>query len=89
MFSFCNKYFLLMTICLMFVPYYLKKVTVESSTKYMCMYIFYEFYNQIICLKFSQNALVIIKWKKSLQSLNDTDKQFMNIGPNYLSCISS
>ena len=24
-----------------------------------------------------------------LQSLNDTDKQFMNIGPNYLSCISS
>ena len=27
--------------------------------------------------------------KKPLQSLNDTDKQFMNIGPNYLSCISN
>jgi hypothetical protein len=39
--------------------------------------------------KFKFISDVYLMGKKTLQSLNDTDKQFMNIGPNYLSCISS
>ena len=41
MFCFCNKYFLLMNICLIFVLYIIyKSYRAESFTKYMCMYIF-------------------------------------------------